>query len=56
MGSEMCIRDRIDTYVFNLYGLTKEEVEIVLDSLDVVESVKNDILRKFENLRGDEHG
>jgi len=41
----------IDAHVFKLYGLTKEEVEIVLDSLNVVESVKNDILRKFEGLR-----
>ena len=45
------IDNLIDARVFKLYGLTKEEVEIVLDSLNVVESVKNDILRKFEGLR-----
>lgn len=45
------IDNLIDAHVFKLYGLTKEEVEIVLDSLNVVESVKNDILRKFEGLR-----
>lgn len=50
------IDNLIDAHVFKLYGLTKEEIEIVLDSLNVVESVKNDILRKFENLRGDKNG
>jgi len=41
------IDNLIDAHVFKLYELTKEEVEIVLDSLNVVESIKNDILRKF---------
>jgi len=45
------IDNLIDAHVFKLYGLTKEEVEIVLDSLNVVESIKNDILRKFERLK-----
>ena len=42
------IDNLIDIHVFKLYGLTKEEVEIVLDSLNVVESVKNDILRNLK--------
>ena len=41
----------IDAHVFRLYRLTKEEVEIVLDSLNVIESVKNDILGKFEKIK-----
>lgn len=40
----------IDAYVFKLYGLTKEEAEIVLDSLNIVDSVKKNILRKFLNI------
>ena len=45
------IDNLIDAHVFKLYGLTKEEVEIVLDSLNVIESVKNDILRRFEGVK-----
>jgi len=50
------IDNLIDAHVFKLYGLTKEEVEIVLDSLNVVESIKKDILRKFEDIKGGKNG
>ena len=50
------IDNLIDAHVFKLYGLIKEEVEIVLDSLNVVGSVKDDILKKFEVLRGNKNG
>jgi len=40
----------IDAHVFKLYGLNKEEVETVLDSLNTLESIKKDILEKYDNL------
>ena len=44
------IDNTIDAYVFKLYGLNREEVEIVLDSLGILESIKNDIIKKFDGL------
>ena len=40
----------IDAIVFDLYGLTEEEVEVVLDSLDTDEGEKKDILERFKSL------
>ncbi len=45
----------IDAIVFDLYGLTEEEVETVLDSLGTEERDKEDILRKFKELRNSEN-
>ncbi|MEF8847981.1 MAG: TaqI-like C-terminal specificity domain-containing protein [Candidatus Thermoplasmatota archaeon] len=42
------IDNMIDAIVFNLYGLTKNEVEVVLDSLKTSMKEKLDILKKFE--------
>ena len=39
----------IDAIVFDLYDLTEEEVETVLDSLDTGEGEKASILEKFQN-------
>jgi len=44
------VDNQIDAHVFKLYKLNREEVETVLDSLNVLESIKNDILKKFEEL------
>jgi hypothetical protein len=44
------IDNLIDTHVFKLYDLNREEVETVLESLNTLESVKNDIMKKFEGL------
>lgn len=44
------IDNLIDAHVFGLYRLTKEEIEIVLDSLNVTKSIKNDIAQKAEGL------
>jgi seryl-tRNA synthetase len=41
----------IDAIVFDLYDLTEEEVETVLDSLDTSEGEKASILEKFEEVR-----
>jgi len=41
----------IDAIVFDLYDLTEEEVEVVLDSLDRSETKKADILEKFVNIK-----
>lgn len=38
----------IDALVFKLYGLNKEEVTTVLDSMETPEVIKKDILKKFE--------
>ena len=40
----------IDAYVFKLYGLSKEEVDVVLDALETSESIKGKILDKYEAL------
>ena len=40
----------IDAIVFDLYDLTEEEVETVLDSLDTSEGEKASILEKFEEI------
>jgi len=45
------IDNLIDAHVFRLYGLTREEIEIVLDSLDVAEGIKNDIAQMIEGLK-----
>jgi len=44
------IDNQINANVFRLYGLNKNEVETVLDSLGVLKSIKSDILFKFEKL------
>lgn len=41
----------IDAIVFDLYDLTDEEVETVLDNLDTEEGEKKKILEKFEEVR-----
>ncbi|MBS3782584.1 MAG: hypothetical protein KGY66_06155 [Candidatus Thermoplasmatota archaeon] len=40
----------IDAIVFDLYDLTEEEVETVLDSLDTDEKEKVDIMGKFKSI------
>jgi len=40
----------IDVIVFDLYDLTEDEVEVVLESLDTPEDEKEDILNKFRNV------
>ncbi len=45
------LENEIDAIVFNLYDLTEEEVETVLDSLDTPEDEKASILEKFEGLQ-----
>jgi predicted GTPase len=40
----------IDAIVFDLYDLTEEEVETVLDSLDASEGEKTSVLEKFGSL------
>ncbi|MGV9206326.1 MAG: hypothetical protein ACOC44_20155, partial [Promethearchaeia archaeon] len=40
----------IDAIVFDLYDLTEEEVETVLDSLDTDEDEKDDIMEKFRKI------
>lgn len=42
----------IDAIVFDLYGLTEDEVETVLDSLDADEGERERILEKFSDLDG----
>jgi hypothetical protein len=42
--------EQIDAIVFDLYDLTEEEVETVLDSLDTPEDEKASIMEKFEQL------
>jgi hypothetical protein len=42
------IDNSIDVHVFKLYDLNREEIETVLDSLNTLECVKNDIMKKFE--------
>jgi adenine-specific DNA-methyltransferase len=41
----------IDALVFKLYELNKDEVTTVLDSMETPETVKKDILKKFEALK-----
>lgn len=41
----------IDAIVFDLYDLTEEEVETVLDSLDTPEDERTAILEQFRNLQ-----
>ena len=42
------IDNLVNVHVFRLYGLTKDdEVEIVLDPLNIIDSIEIDILRKF---------
>lgn len=41
----------IDAIVFDLYGLTEEEVETVLDSLCTEEGDKRDIMGKFKSIK-----
>lgn len=43
--------NKIDALVFKLYGLNKEEVITVLDSIETPEEIKKDILQKFTSLR-----
>jgi hypothetical protein len=38
----------IDAEVFRLYGLERDEIVTVLDSLGMEEEVKTDILNKWE--------
>ncbi len=45
------IDNQIDAHVFKLYKLSKNEVEIVLNSLGIIDSIKNDILAKFDDLK-----
>jgi hypothetical protein len=44
------LENEIDAIVFDLYDLTEEEVETVLDSLDTPEGEKASILEKFEEV------
>ncbi len=43
--------NEIDAIVFDLYDLTEDEVETVLDSLDTDEDVKRDIIQKFRGIK-----
>lgn len=45
------IDNQIDAHVFKLYGLNREEIGTVFDSLNTLESVKNDILEKFRGIK-----
>ncbi|KXB03160.1 hypothetical protein AKJ45_02395 [candidate division MSBL1 archaeon SCGC-AAA261F19] len=45
------IDNEIDAHVFDLYGLDREEIVTVLDSLETRESIKEDILEKFSDLQ-----
>lgn len=45
------IDNKIDAIVFDLYDLTEEEVEIVLDSLDTPEDEREDIMEKFREIK-----
>jgi len=44
------LENKIDAIVFDLYDLTEEEVETVLDSLDTDEEEKVDIMEKFREI------
>ena len=44
------LENEIDAIVFDLYDLTEEEVETVLDSLDTGEDEKREILEKFREV------
>ncbi|MFW5928092.1 MAG: Eco57I restriction-modification methylase domain-containing protein [Thermoplasmatota archaeon] len=44
------LENEIDAFVFKLYDLDEEEIEIVLDSLETEEEIKEDILEKFRDL------
>ena len=39
----------IDALVFRLYDLTEVEVVTVLDSMNIEKSIKDDILKRFQN-------
>ncbi len=41
----------IDALVFKLYDLNKDEVTTVLDSMETPDSIKKDILKKFEAMK-----
>jgi len=43
--------NKIDALVFKLYGLNKEEVVTVLDSMETPEKIKKDIFKKFTSLK-----
>ncbi|MFB6158993.1 MAG: Eco57I restriction-modification methylase domain-containing protein [Candidatus Nanohalobium sp.] len=45
------LENEIDAIVFDLYDLTEEEVETVLDSLDTGDKEKERILEKFEEVK-----
>ena len=45
------LENEIDAIVFDLYDLTEEEVETVLDSLDTGEGEKDRILEKFREIQ-----
>jgi len=40
--------NKIDATIFETYGLTNEEIDLILDSTQVLESIKNDIMKKLE--------
>ncbi len=44
------LENEIDAIVFDLYDLTEDEVETVLDSLETPEKEKKDIIEKFRGL------
>ncbi len=43
--------DKIDALVFKLYGLNREEIITVLDSMGTPENIKEDILQEFTSLK-----
>ncbi|KXB04749.1 hypothetical protein AKJ49_01745 [candidate division MSBL1 archaeon SCGC-AAA382A03] len=45
------IDNEIDAHVFDLYGLDREEIVTVLDSLETRESITEGILEKFSDLQ-----
>jgi hypothetical protein len=46
------LENQLDAYVFKLYGLDRNEIEIVLDKLGFNDSLKEDILHKFNEMEG----
>ncbi len=44
------LENLIDAYVFKYYDLTIEDMSLVLGSLNTMESIKNDIIKKYENI------
>lgn len=45
------VDNQINAHVFKLYGLERSEIETILDSLGNIDSVKNNILSKFNDLK-----